>query len=124
MVSHVLVLLIIQECVGSRFTPLYLNDVYINDGIGRNTYRASGPLLFATGLLFFSFYLQSAWTEGKAIARWLEWPKLGLVLFGLGYLPLSPVMELILQVYLLISVLLLLWLTVNPVQGTASKPAA
>jgi hypothetical protein len=80
---------------------------------------ASGPLFFATGLLFFSFYLQSAWTEGRAFSRWLEWSKLGLVFLGLGYLPLNPATVLSLQVYLLISVLFLIWLTVNPVQRTA-----
>jgi alkylglycerol monooxygenase len=75
---------------------------------------ASGPLLFATGMIFLSFYLQSAWTEGRAFARWLEWLKLGLVLFALGYLQLTPATVLSLQAYLLISALFLIWLTVKP----------
>ncbi len=81
---------------------------------------APATLLFAIGLIFFSFYSQSAWTEGRAFARWLEWPKLGLVFVVLVYLPLNPGMVLTLQAYLLISVLSLSWLTVNPVQVNTS----
>jgi len=74
----------------------------------------STPLLLAIGLIFFSFYLQGAWTEGRAWARWLEWLKLGAVFVLLGSLPLNPVIELSLQAYLLISVLFLSWLTIKP----------
>jgi alkylglycerol monooxygenase len=76
---------------------------------------ASTPLLLAIGLIFFSFYLQGAWTEGRSWARWLEWLKLAAVFVVLARLPLGPAIELSLQVYLLISVLLLGWLTVKPV---------
>ena len=79
---------------------------------------ASRPLLFATGLIFLSFYLQSAWTEGRAFAHWFEWLKLGLVLFALGYLQLTPATVLSLQAYLLISALFLIWLTVKPAYRT------
>jgi len=77
-------------------------------------------VLFATTLIFFSFYLQSAWTEGRAFARLLEWLKLGLVLVALANLPLNPTIVLTLQVYLLISVLALIWLSANPVQITTT----
>jgi len=85
---------------------------------------ASGPLLFATGLILLSFYLQSAWTEGRAFTRWLEWLKLGLVWFALGYLPLTPATVLSLQAYLLISALFLIWLTVKPAHGTSGTRLA
>jgi len=81
----------------------------------------SAPLVYVTLLIFFSFYLQSAWTEGRGFARWLEWLKLGLVFMVLAYLPLNPTIVLTLQVYLLISVLSLTWLTINPVHLTASS---
>lgn len=77
-------------------------------------------VLFATTLIFFSFYLQSAWTEGRAFARLLEWLKLGLVLVALANLPLNPTIVLMLQVYLLISVIALIWLSANPVQITTT----
>ena len=81
---------------------------------------APAPLFFAVGLISFSFYLQSAWTEGRAFARWLEWPKLALVFVALAYLQLSPGLVLTVQTYLLISVLFLSWLTVNPGQMNTS----
>jgi sterol desaturase/sphingolipid hydroxylase (fatty acid hydroxylase superfamily) len=77
------------------------------------------PVFFSTGLIFFSFYLQSAWTQDRAFAKWLEWLKLGLVLLLPSYLPLSPPTVLALQVYLLISVLFLSWLTLNPARISA-----
>ena len=63
--------------------------------------------------------LQSAWTQERAFAKWLEWLKLGLVLLLPSYLPLSPPAVLALQVYLLISVLFLSWLTLNPARISA-----
>jgi len=80
----------------------------------------STPVFLSTGLIFFSFYLQSAWTQERAFAKWLEWLKLGLVLVLPAYLPLSPAMVLALQAYLLISVLFLSWLTLNPARISAS----
>ena len=74
----------------------------------------STPVFLSTGLIFFSFYLQSAWTQERAFAKWLEWLKLGLVFLLSSYLPLSPPTVLALQAYLLISVLFLSWLTLNP----------
>jgi len=75
---------------------------------------ASTPLLVAIGLVFFSFYLQGVWTEGHSWARWLEWLKLGAVFVVISRLPLAPAIELSLQLYLLISVVLLSWLTLKP----------
>jgi sterol desaturase/sphingolipid hydroxylase (fatty acid hydroxylase superfamily) len=80
---------------------------------------ASKPMLLAIGLIFFSFYLQGAWTEGRPFTRWLEWLKLGMVFVVLAYLPLKSTMLLMLQVYLLISVLSLIWLSVNPTRTRA-----
>lgn len=79
----------------------------------------STPLLIATGLIFFSFYLQSAWTEGRSFARWLEWFKLGLAFAALAYLPLNPTLLLALQSWWLVSVLSLIWLTVTPGEAIA-----
>ncbi len=67
----------------------------------------------ATSLMFFSFYVQSVWTEGRSFASGLEWLKLGLVFAGLKFLPLNPLVLLGLQAYLVMSVLVLLWLTVR-----------
>lgn len=80
----------------------------------------STPLVLGTGLVCISFYLQSTWTEGRSFARWLEWLKLALVFVALAYLPLNPAMLLTLQVYLVISVLSLAWLTVNLQRITSS----
>ena len=82
---------------------------------------ASAPLVLVTLLIFFSFYLQSAWTEGRGFVRWLEWLKLGLVFLVFSYLPLNPTTVLTLQVYLSISILSLVWLTANPVYLTVSS---
>jgi len=78
-------------------------------------------LVLATSLIFISFYLQSAWTEGRSFARWLEWPKLALVFVALAYLPLNPSMLLTLHVYLLISVLMLIWLSAIPAKLKANR---
>jgi alkylglycerol monooxygenase len=75
----------------------------------------STPLLMSIGLIFFSFYLQGVWTEGHPWARWLEWLKLGAVFVFMTRLPLTPAIELSLQIYLMISVVFLGWLTVRPV---------
>jgi alkylglycerol monooxygenase len=80
----------------------------------------SKPLTLATGLIFLSFYLQSTLTEGRAIAKWLEWLKLGLVFAALAYLPLNPSALLSLQVYLMISVLSLTWLSIKPFFSAAT----
>jgi hypothetical protein len=78
-------------------------------------------VVFATGLIFSSFYLQSAWTQGQKFAPWLEWLKLGLVFVILGFLPLSPGFEYTLQIYLAISVATLAWLNAQPLlRATAS----
>jgi len=72
-------------------------------------------VVFATSLIFFSFYLQSAWAEGRKLALWLEWIKLGLVFVMTGYLPLVAAVVLTLQAYLVISALSLIYLTMRPV---------
>jgi len=82
---------------------------------------AQVPVVLITGLIFLSFYLQSMWTEGRRFARRLEWLKLGLVFLVVAYLPLNPTIVLILQAYLLISVLSLAWLTIKPAQITVSS---
>ncbi len=70
-------------------------------------------LFFGVGLLFFSFYTQSAWTEGRVYARWLEWLKLGLAAMLVATSPLNPVIEYTCWIYLLTSVLFLSWLSVK-----------
>jgi alkylglycerol monooxygenase len=77
-------------------------------------------VVFATGVIFFSFYLQSLWTEGRKFARILEGLKLGLVFVSLNYLPLNPYVLLILQTYLVISVLSLAYLAARPLQQTST----
>ncbi len=78
-------------------------------------------VVFATGLIFFSFYLQSAWTQGQKFTSWLEWLKLGLVFVIPDFLPLNPVFEFTLQIYLAISVSTLAWLNAQPMlRGAAS----
>ena len=76
-------------------------------------------VVFATGLIFLSFYLQSMWTEGRKLAIWLEWLKLGLVLASLNSLPLNQDILLTLKVYLVISVLSLAYLAIQPLRQAA-----
>jgi len=71
-------------------------------------------VVFATSLIFFSFYLQSAWTQGQKSAYRLEWLKLGLVFVISDILPLNPTAILTLQIYLAISVSTLAWLNTQP----------
>ncbi|NOR21004.1 MAG: hypothetical protein GQ538_13060 [Xanthomonadales bacterium] len=73
-------------------------------------------VVFATSLIFFSFYLQSAWTQSRKFANWLEWLKLGLVFLIAGYLPLSSTAILTLQVYLVLSTLSLVWISTQPMR--------
>ena len=70
----------------------------------------STPLLLSVVLLFFSFYLQSAWTEGKSYAPWLEWLKLGMVFALTKVLPINTEAILAAQIYLLFSAIFLAWL--------------
>ncbi len=81
---------------------------------------ASQSLMLAIGLIFLSFYLQGAWSEGRPWARWLEWLKLGAVFVSIPALPLDPDVGLALEVYVAASVLLLGWLTLSP---SLPKPA-
>lgn len=71
-------------------------------------------VVFGTGLIFYSFYVQSAWTQGRKFAPWLEWLKLGLVFVIPGFLPLNPNFEFTLHIYLAISVATLAWLNAKP----------
>jgi len=71
-------------------------------------------VILATGLIFFSFYMQSTWTEGRKIAIWLAWMMLALVFLISGYLPLNPAILMTLQVYMVISCLSLIYLTIQP----------
>jgi len=80
----------------------------------------STPVVLATTLIFFSFYIQSTWTEGRGYARWLEWLKLGLVFVLLPSLPLGPAMLLTLRIYLLISAVTLAWMTMRKIPVVAS----
>ena len=80
----------------------------------------SAPLLYATALIFISFYAQSTWTEGRRFAAWLEWLKLGLIFAAPAILPVGPAITLTLQVYLLISSVMLIWVTAMHAQTTAS----
>ena len=76
-------------------------------------------VVFATGLVFFSFYLQSAWTQGHKFASWLEWLKLGLVFVIADLLPLNSSVILTLHVYLVISALSLAWLNTRALRQTS-----
>ena len=78
-------------------------------------------VVFATSLMFFSFYLQSMWTEGRKLAIWLEWLKLGLVLVVPAFLPLNQAMVMTLRVYLVISFLSLIYLMVQPATVSLQK---
>jgi len=71
-------------------------------------------VLFSTGLIFFSFYLQSAWTEGQKLATWLEWLKLSVIFVAPAILPLNPAMVITLHIYMAISSLALIYLTIQP----------
>jgi hypothetical protein len=80
----------------------------------------TSAVVFATGLIFFSFYLQSAWTQSRNYASWLEWLKLGLVFLIAGYLPLNSTAILTLQVYLAISALSLGWISTQPLRRASA----
>lgn len=82
----------------------------------------SMPLVLVTLLIFLSFYIQSAWTEGRGFAGRFEWLKLGLVFVALTYLPLNPPIVLTLQVYLTISILSLIWLRTSMRYSRDSTP--
>ena len=71
--------------------------------------------------VFFSFYLQGVFTEGRKYGIPFEWLKIGLVFIGLNYLPLNSSTLVTLQIYLVVSVFSLLWLTVYT--ATDRKPA-
>jgi alkylglycerol monooxygenase len=87
------------------FTTLAATGMLVAAGEWKST-----PLLLSVVLLFFSFYLQSAWTEGKSYAPWLEWLKLGMVFALSKVLPINAEAILALQIYLLFSVIFLAWL--------------
>ena len=87
------------------FTTLAATGMLVAAGEWKST-----PLLLSVVLLFFSFYLQSAWTEGKSYAPWLEWLKLGMVFALTKVLPINTEAILVLQIYLLFSVIFLAWL--------------
>ena len=74
---------------------------------------STDAVFLTTSLIIFSFYLQSLWTEGRRLAKWLEWFKLALVLILSVFLPLNPAMLVVLQAYLVISFLSLVYLTVQ-----------
>ena len=78
-------------------------------------------VVFGTGLIFFSFFLQSAWTQGQKFTSWLEWLKLGLVFVIPDFLPLNPVFEFTLQIYLAISVSTLAWLNAQTMHRTTTS---
>jgi len=80
----------------------------------------STPWVYLAGLVLFSFYVHGTWAEGRAAARWLEWIKLGWAAAVLAWLPLHPSVLLAGQVYLLLSFLLLGWLTLNVTATSAS----
>jgi len=71
-------------------------------------------VILATGLIFFNFYVQSTWTEGRKFAIWLAWMMLALVFLISGYLSLNPAILMTLQVYMVISCLSLIYLTIQP----------
>jgi alkylglycerol monooxygenase len=66
------------------------------------------PLVLAIAWIFFSFYIQSAWTEGRESAEWLEWLKLATAFVLLPGLPLNSTLYWTLQIYLLVSALVLI----------------
>ncbi len=70
-------------------------------------------LSLATGLIFLSYYVQGLWTEGRRLAPWMEWLKLAFTLVLLPWLPLSPTFARVLLVYLLVSALWLIGLTIR-----------
>lgn len=74
----------------------------------------STALAMVIGLVFFSYYLQSAWTQGRRFALAAEWLKLALAVTLLIYLPLHGAVLTSLEIYLVISVLALLWLSLRP----------
>lgn len=80
---------------------------------------SSTHLYLAVGLIFFSFYVQSAWTEGRNFAAWLEWLKLALFLVTLIFLPIQKTALIALQAYWLISVLLLVPITAQKIRVSA-----
>ena len=88
------------------FTTLAGTGLLIMAGEWRTT-----NVVLATCLVFFSFYLQSAWTLGKRHASRLEWLKLGLVIVIARVIPLNSNTVLALQVYVVISALFLAWLS-------------
>ena len=73
----------------------------------------TSAVVYTTLLIFFSFYLQSAWTQARSFASWLEWLKLGLVFLIADFLPLSPVLITTLHVYLICSAFGLTWLNIH-----------
>jgi len=80
----------------------------------------SAPLFYAIALIIISFYAQSTWTEGRRFAAWLEWLKLGLIFAAPAILPVGPAITLTLQAYLLISSVMLIWVTALHAQTAAS----
>ena len=81
---------------------------------------SSAPLFYAITLIFISFYAQSTWTEGRKFASWLEWLKLGLIFAAPAILPVGPAITLTLQAYLLVSSVMLIWVTALHAQTAAS----
>jgi sterol desaturase/sphingolipid hydroxylase (fatty acid hydroxylase superfamily) len=73
----------------------------------------TADLTLALSLILLSFYLQSRWTEGRKLTMVLESIKLGLIFIVLNYLPLSSTFSLILLIYLVISVLSLIYLAMG-----------
>jgi len=82
---------------------------------------AADTVFLATGLIFFSFYIQSLWTQGNRMAGWLEWARLVLLALIPGYLPLSPSVLTILQIYLLLSFLYLIYLTAQSAKNATQQ---
>jgi alkylglycerol monooxygenase len=74
----------------------------------------SMPVFYATSLIFFSYYLQSSWTQGRIAVNWLEWIKLALVFVAIDFLPLNSTSIFTLKIYLIISCLSLAWLQLGP----------
>jgi len=89
------------------FITLILAEWLYGLARGRNTYRVADTIT--------SFYLQSTWTEGRQLAVWLEWLKLGLVFVIPSFLPLNPAVLTMFHTYLVISVLSLSYLTLQAV---------
>ena len=67
-------------------------------------------LSVAVGLIFLSLYLQSRFTEGRRLTMSFEVIKFGLIFVALNYLPLNSTFNLVLLIYLVISVLFLMYL--------------